>query len=392
MKRLGYLFLFLVPAVVSAHAFGQQYTLPLPVGLYIFGGVAALVISCGVLFFISEPKKLKERAPEAPLTLTWLEHGWAKALLVLALVVSVGFGIFGPQDLRNPLPALFWVVLLLVFFYCNAVASGMWRYLDPFRAAALWLKPGSRPLPKLAEYLPTAWLVGLLWLEFLSRGLGAQPWVLSVVLCLYLVVALAGYSCFGQAWFEHADFFTVLFRLIGKCDPFYHLVQEHARPSELLLLVVLLGGTILDGLSETLVWAPVARVVPGVVALALLSLSVLALYALALWLMRAITNRSGLFLRFGYSLIPIAIAYHFAHYFSLIPSALFGVVVPADIVWYVQLMVIVGGHIVAAVVAHEIARGTFGSKRQVVLSQLPMVVLMVAYTAFGLWTLAQPFA
>jgi hypothetical protein len=50
----------------------------------------------------------------------------------------------------------------------------------------------------------------------------------------------------------------------------------------------------------------------------------------------------------------------------------------------------VAGHIVATLTAHRIALSRSGDHRQVVVSQIPMAVLMVGYTLFGLWLLSTP--
>jgi hypothetical protein len=40
--------------------------------------------------------------------------------------------------------------------------------------------------------------------------------------------------------------------------------------------------------------------------------------------------------------------------------------------------------------AHVMALRVFPSQRQVIISQIPMLVLMVAYTCLGLWVLSLP--
>jgi hypothetical protein len=118
---------------------------------------------------------------------------------------------------------------------------------------------------------------------------------------------------------------------------------------------------------------------------------------------------------FVLSLVPIAIAYHLAHYFSflliqgqlLIRLAsdplgigwnLFGTaryrpdigVVGARFVWYTAVAAIVIGHVVAVYVAHVVALREFRDRRAALRSQLPMLVLMVSYTVVSLWIIAQP--
>ncbi len=115
------------------------------------------------------------------------------------------------------------------------------------------------------------------------------------------------------------------------------------------------------------------------------------------------------------SLVPIAIAYHLAHYLSfmlingqlLIPLAsdpfgfgwdLFGsadyradiAVVGARFAWYTALSAIVAGHIIALSLAHAVALRIYGDGWSAMRSQYPMLLLMVGYTVAGLWILAQP--
>jgi hypothetical protein len=46
--------------------------------------------------------------------------------------------------------------------------------------------------------------------------------------------------------------------------------------------------------------------------------------------------------------------------------------------------------VIAVTLAHEIALRTCTDRRQALLSQLPMLALMIAYTMLSLWILAQP--
>ncbi|MCZ7598201.1 MAG: hypothetical protein M5U09_11420 [Gammaproteobacteria bacterium] len=118
---------------------------------------------------------------------------------------------------------------------------------------------------------------------------------------------------------------------------------------------------------------------------------------------------------FVLSLLPIAIAYHLAHYLHyllvagqfVIPLAsdplgigwdLFGTagfrtdpaLVGARFSWYTALVAIVIGHVIAMYVAHRTALGWFADRRVALASQYPLAVLMVVYTMVSLWILAQP--
>ena len=118
---------------------------------------------------------------------------------------------------------------------------------------------------------------------------------------------------------------------------------------------------------------------------------------------------------FVFSLVPIALAYNIAHFFTLlvvqgqllIPLSsdplglgwdLFGTadyaidigVLSARAVWFLSIGAIVAGHIIAVYLAHHTAARTFGNRALAVRSQYPMLVLMVMYTVVSLWIVAQP--
>jgi hypothetical protein len=62
----------------------------------------------------------------------------------------------------------------------------------------------------------------------------------------------------------------------------------------------------------------------------------------------------------------------------------------ARAVWYTSVIAIVLGHVLAVYVAHVVALREYRDRRRALLSQLPMLVLMVAYTMVSLWIIAQP--
>ena len=118
---------------------------------------------------------------------------------------------------------------------------------------------------------------------------------------------------------------------------------------------------------------------------------------------------------FIYSLIPIVVAYHLAHYFSylLIQGQLifplvsdpfgFGwdlfnsadlkvniAIVNAKFAWITALISSIIGYVVAIYVAHVIAIRVLGEKVHAIRSQYPMMELMVGYIMLSLWTLVQP--
>jgi hypothetical protein len=123
------------------------------------------------------------------------------------------------------------------------------------------------------------------------------------------------------------------------------------------------------------------------------------------WTARRVT------IRFAHTLVPIALAYAVAHYLTLIlfegqqliaavsdPFALgwdlFGTadrkvdffITASEPIWYLQMAVIVSGHVTGVVLAHDRALGDFGP--DAVRSQYAMLLLMVALTTLGLLILS----
>ncbi|MDQ2701018.1 MAG: fenitrothion hydrolase, partial [Actinomycetota bacterium] len=122
-----------------------------------------------------------------------------------------------------------------------------------------------------------------------------------------------------------------------------------------------------------------------------------------------------LWLGFGHALIPIAFAYLIAHYFSLFffqeqaqftyllsdplgtgSTDLFGTAghgvdynaISSEVVWYVQVITLVAGHVAGLVLAHDRAITYWGDYRKAARSQYWMLAVMVAFTCFGLFLLS----
>lgn len=213
------------------------------------------------------------------------------------------------------------------------------------------------------------------------------------------------------------------------------LNDQQVTSSMMVLVIVLLATVTFDGLLETRLWTHILdRTLTGEIrwvgsaALVLFSAGFLSIYLFFSALMCRFARRYGenngvgrlkstldVASVFVLTLVPIAIAYHLAHYLSylvitgqyLIPRMsdpfgygwdLFGTadykvdigLLSARIAWYVAVTFVVLGHVFAVYLAHVVAHRTFGGGRAALLSQVPMVVLMVLYTMVSLWILAQP--
>jgi hypothetical protein len=116
--------------------------------------------------------------------------------------------------------------------------------------------------------------------------------------------------------------------------------------------------------------------------------------------------------RYAPTLIPIAAVYFVSHYFlygiyasqftwaavadpfgrEWVPDATPWTGVPGSLVWYLQVALIVWGHVVAVFEAHRVSKASHVDARRAVMVQVPLILLMVGYTFTGLWVLGQVLA
>jgi hypothetical protein len=227
--------------------------------------------------------------------------------------------------------------------------------------------------------------------------------------------------------------------------PFSNLVDEHKEHWTLLLFVLfMLSSTIYDGLHDTQVWLDIywkhilQLIEPlwttddlkerstliitwhtvyqrsGLVLLLALYVGIyLAVIAATKKIAGIKDPLIGLAQRFLYSLIPIAFVYNVTHYFTFLVmqtralpwlvSDPFGFgwnllhlsrapeevpLLDMAFIWHLQVALILVGHLVSVCVAHMISLRVFSSRRQALLTQVPMLLLMMVYTSVGLWILS----
>ena len=458
-----------------AHGFGQRYDLPLPLELYLAGAALVVVVSCLMLAWFVRAVPHADAYPRRDLLagapLRALASPGAVAALRLAAVaiyfVLLYAGFFGnPNPFRNVTPLAVWALWWVGMAYFCALAGDLWVLVNPletlFAAAERgWLRLTGKALsrglalpawvgawPALALYLL------FLWMEMVWEG-SDSPSRIAAAMVAYSVLTWVGMALFGRAaWLAHGEVFTRVFGVFARFAPLgvrlqdrriaalelrpYAvglLAREPVHASEVALVIAILAAVSFDGFLETPAWA---WVVDGLAAggesgAALRSFGLLAtpLLFLAVYLafcyLIALCGRShgergdprrptrriaGLF---ALTLVPIAIAYHVAHYLSFLAAAwqymiplasdpfgfgwnLFGTVthfvrpgvVDARLVWIVSVVAIVAGHVAAVYLGHVLSMREFRDRRAAMRSQLPMLVLMVAYTMLSLWIIAQP--
>jgi len=424
--------LALLPAHAAAHAFRTRYDLPLPFPLWLAGAGLAVALSF-VVFSLALRPGSTAYPRRALLRLHPLVLNALRAVSVCVFVVLIAAGLFGTQDpFRNLAPAFVWIVWWIGFTYLSALAGDLWSVLNPWQA----LYPAGRfglrrELPAAVGVWPAAaLLVAFGWIEIVWEG-NAVPAHIAWLAIGYSVLTWAGMFVFGrEAWLQSGEVFTVYFGFLARLAPGelrsgnWYLRPPaagllDARPlssSQAFFVIVMLAVVTFDGLRETPLWAVseahwTAATTAGLLAMPL----VFALVIFGVCALMSHASPGELLRLFVPSLLPIALAYHVAHYLSYllvggqvaIPLAsdplgrgwnLFGTahyriamdIVGARFAWYTSVVVIVLGHVLAMYVAHRLALARFSERSTARRSQYPLAALMVAYTMLSLWILAQP--
>lgn len=443
----------LFPSIASAHAFGLTYTLPLPLWIFAYGGAAAVIASFLIISYLVGKEQTEEKKKEIDITdkgFLFVNKNWfikgGKVISISLFLLAVITGLIGTVDSYFNL-TLFWILFVLGFTYLTAIIGNVYDTINPIKLIINWLEKvfglGKEPIfryPQWLGYYPALILYfAFIYIELFGKS-GA--WHLSFALLQYLGIAITAVIFIGkEAWFKYCDFFAVFFRLIGKVSVFYKengrlylrmpfsgLLRDRAEDLSLVIFILfMLSSTAYDGFHSTRAFFDLNRdwlwflpyVVYRYLLLFISPFIFLGIYAFLVWLTKLITKSEKslkeLILYFAFSLIPIAFVYNVAHYYVLLITEgqhfirvlsdplgfgwnLFGTgdweinmkLVDTVITWYVQLALILIGHIVGVYLAHVDALKIFPNNKRLIWSQIPMLILMVLYTMAGLWILAQP--
>lgn len=436
-------------ALVPAHGLGGRTDLPVDPVLAATGAAAAVAVSFIVL--VKGWPRSRFADPDAGLPLPHAitrvldaglfgQVGRVMALVVTLFIVAVAF--LGPAETVNNLaPWVLYVVFWVGLVPASLLLGPVWRLLNPLRLLHAGLcrvlkvdpEAGLRPLrPGVGMWPAAGVLLAFVWLELVYPD-EAVPVLVGLLMVSYAGLTLVLALVFGRRWFSAGDGFEVYSTLIGSMAPFGRrqdgtpvlrnpltgLCAVPATAGLSAVVAVLIGSTGFDGLSRTQVWTanvPPDSILLGTATLLSLVAIVAVLFAGAIHLSRRATERGGngrspaRALRpaqFAHSLIPVALGYVVAHYFSFLlfegqvalvlisdPFGLgwdlFGtsqqwvnyfLVSPTTIGW-VQIGAVVIGHILGLTVAHDRALALFNA-RDAVRTQIPIAVLMVGITLTG---------
>ena len=257
-----------------------------------------------------------------------------------------------------------------------------------------------------------------------------------------------------DAWLGSCEAFTVLFDIIGRFSPVEaerapdgRITAVYLRPwgvgllkpmaggwDRVVFVILMLSTLAFDGILATPtwtdftialrpIWLPMGtfgsffvRTFGLLLLTATFLLVFVAFMEVVIFLGKRRVDMNTTLTAFALTLVPIALVYNAAHNYSyvvvqsqnllpllndplargwrLFPSLInfrpSYALAQAATVWYAQVVLIVLGHVVAVYLSHLRAGERFRTAQRALLSQYPMLLLMVMYTMTSLWILAQP--
>jgi hypothetical protein len=454
---------------ILLHGFGQRFDLQAPLVLY-------LVAACGVVFlsfvlvvlFIGEGTG-DETVRYPRRAVGWLTAAgrspWPRAvggaIGVLSLLIVIVCGFFGSGvAFNNPAEYIVWIYFWVGTVILSGLIGNLWTLLNPW-AAIYDLVAKAVPLGprwRIPDWVGV-WPAALAYFSFacleLTTGIASRPTIVALAAVSYSVITLGGMVLFGRdAWLGHCEGFTVLFGVVGRFGPVESesdasgkVKTVYVRPwgagllqagqagwDRVVFVILMLSTLAFDGILATPAWqdftiaiepwwlpfGPYGFFVVRTFGMLLLTITFLLVFVAfmeaVVYLGQRKVDMRATVAAFALTLVPIALVYNAAHYYSylmvqsqyLVPvlddplgkgwhlwpaAAAYKpsfALAQASTVWYAQIVLIVVGHIVAVLLSHLRANTVFKSAQRALLSQYPMLLLMVAYTFTSLWILAQP--
>src|ERR687898_430352 len=348
----------------------------------------------------------------------------------------------------------FWVGLVPL----SVLFGDVFRAFNPWRAigrAAAWVaqKASRSDLPAPLEYPERLgrWPAAIGLFAFTALELvyadGDKPESVAIAALAYSALTFLGMALYGvERWIERGEGFSVYFNLfsrlspvetrdgeVGLRRPLSGLPSLELLPGTVALLAVMIGTVTFDGFSGKRPWNSVSpdiaqffrdRGVSPEHALELTFLLgliggvlfVAGFYGLGVLGARSVGggfSARRLAHEFAHTLVPIALAYVAAHYFTLLlfqgqaivylasdplgrGSDIFGTadsqidytLIGADATWYWQVGFVVAGHVAALMLAHDRALALYDDAKLAVRSQYWMLAVMVGFTSLALWLLS----
>jgi hypothetical protein len=427
--------------VILGHGVGTVYELPIPLWAYLLGAAATVVASFLIRAFSRTTRPIPDERPLLGPRFARITTLVLRTIALVLLAVALISGLVLREEGTSPTSLIFWVAFVVGVTAVSAFVAGVWEASDPWATIERFYRiEGTETAPRTPPWWLGPLLVyGLFWFELVS-GVGFDSFWVVAVLIGYSLYSLTCRAAFGEGW-RTSDPFTILFGFAGTSAPFRlgedgffykgplkGLERTGMMPLPLYASVfILLGATTFDNLSETVGWTDFVNatgldllpvMLRETLSLVGLILPFLATFFGAVWIahrwLAKDRSLSAVARHFGWSLIPIGVAYVLAHNAPLLITGvpqliralsdpfeqgwnLFGTadafetfVASPKLVWFLEIAFIVTGHIIAVMAAHRTAVRLADSHRSAINSQYALTVLMSVYTITTLWLLAQP--
>jgi hypothetical protein len=452
--------------ILIAHGLVARSDLPIPEWLFGWAAAMVLVVSFVALAILwPEPKLERDSWRSLPY---WVGQALtsrpveivcgAVGAFLLGLVIYTGLeGVQSPT--ANFAPTFIYVAFWLGLVPLSVVFGDVLRAFNPWRAigrGVAWVARiaarGELPAPltypdKLGRWPAAAGIFCFAAIELVAAN-GDRPENLAIATLIYSALTFIGMALYGvERWCDRGEAFSVYFNLfsriaplekrgrrVGLRKPLSGLAALPPAAGTVPLLAVMIGSVTFDGAAEAKPWTSISpdlaqffqdlgpspqtslelAFLIGLIAGILL---VYGFYRLGILGAKSVGggfSANQLANAFVHSLVPIALAYVSAHYFTLLlfqgqalaylisdplgdGSDIFGTadnqidytIIGGEATWYWQVGFVVAGHVAALILAHDRALAIYEDAKQAVRSQYWMLAVMVGFTSLALWLLSQ---
>lgn len=438
--------------MILAHGLGGSTDLPIPATYVLIGGAWALSISFAVLIFAWRTPRLDPSRRWTTLPQSLIDIADATATRSVIRVLSLAFAVYvvaaafaGPNDARNVLPGVFYVLLWVGVPVASALFGPVWRIVSPMRtlhrvlswalrrdpSRGLWTFPSG-----LGAWPAAIGLFAFVWLELAYSDPGSIT-AIRIWCVAYVVIAAIGAIMFGDRWFECGDPFEKFSDTVSRMailarsddrslvlrNPLDGLRALPVLPATVAVVAVLLGSTAFDSASQIPAWRDLVDSMSSSSLGATLwrtggLLALILFVGASFWLASRATggltrsDRVKLPGELAHSLVPIVLGYVVAHYLTYLVEKGQATAIlladPFDSGWNllgqqdwevsyllsehpgyvasIKVLCVLGGHVLGVSAAHDASLRLLPDGHRLT-GQLALMVLMVFYTFGGLFLL-----
>jgi hypothetical protein len=448
------------------HGISVRTDLPVPEWLFWWAAAIVLVISFVALAVLwPEPRLQKPSWRPLPGGIGRLLASRPVEIAcgtigVFLLGLTVYAGLEGTDSTAaNWTPTFIYVIFWLGFVPLSVLFGDVFRAFNPWRAigrAVAWLaRTVSRTeLPEplanpawLGRWPAAVGIFGFAAMELVVSD-GDKPQTLAIATLAYSAITFVGMALYGvERWCDRGEAFSVYFNLfsrispvetrdreVGLRKPLSGLAQLKPLPGTVPLVMVMIGTVSFDGFTSKRTWNSRSPdisqffqdlgISPGhaleltfLLGMIGAILFVAGFYRLGILGAKSVGggfSASRLSSEFAHSLVPIAMAYVAAHYFTLLlyqgqaivylasdplgdGSDIFGTagtqvkygLIGSNVEWYLKVAFIVTGHVAALTLAHDRALAIYHDTRQAVRSQYWMLGVMLGFTLLAVWLVSE---